>query len=106
MPDTAGTIQQIADLQWRAKPLIRVAAGQIDVLTDQAEEALMAAEADIFQRAEHLVRPGYCEVSAADGRTTNATGLHCTETPGVDRGTGSRGGVAVLGSPLQRLEAR
>jgi hypothetical protein len=45
MPDAAGTIQQIADLQRLAKPLIRVAAGQIDVLTDQAEEALMAAEA-------------------------------------------------------------
>jgi putative DNA primase/helicase len=83
VPDAAGTIQQITDLQRLAKPLIRVTPGQIDILADQAEEALMTTSADIFQRAEHLVRPGFCEVRAANGRTTIAAGLHLLKQPAL-----------------------
>jgi putative DNA primase/helicase len=83
MPDDRATIQQIADLQSQTKRLIRVTAGKIDKLADDAESALLAANAEVFQRAEHLVRPGYCEVSAADGRTTIAAGLHVLKQPAL-----------------------
>lgn len=83
MPDDFATIHQIDALQQRAKPLIRVLTGQIDVVTDRAEDALMSAGTDVFQRAEHLVRPGYHEVSAADGRTTVAAGLHVLRHAGL-----------------------
>lgn len=83
MPDDATTIRQIAGLQQQLKPVMRVVAGKIDVLTDEAEDALLAAQAEVFQRAEHLVRPGYHEVSAADGRTTIAAGLHVLKQPAL-----------------------
>src|SRR3954451_10706209 len=83
MPDDASTICQITELQKLLKPVIRVSAGQIDALTNQAEDALLAAEAEVFQRAEHLVRPGHQEVSAADGRTTIAAGLHVLKQPAL-----------------------
>jgi putative DNA primase/helicase len=57
-------------------PTIRYSAGKLDVLTDQAEAALLQAGADVYQRAENLVRPGFMEVSAADNRTTKAAGLY------------------------------
>jgi len=77
MPDASGfTISE-------TKPLIRIAAGKIDILTDEAEDALLTAGAEVFQRAEHLVRPGYHEVSAADGRTTIAAGLHALKQPAL-----------------------
>jgi putative DNA primase/helicase len=58
------------------KPVIRMEAGKVDRIATEAEDALIGTDADIFQRADHLVRPGHCEVSAADGRTTIAAGLH------------------------------
>jgi putative DNA primase/helicase len=58
------------------KPLIRCAAGKVDVLADEGEAALLLADANIFQRADNLVRPGYAVVTAADGRTTIAAGLY------------------------------
>lgn len=64
-------------------PVIRVAAGKIDRLTDEAESALIAADAEVFQRAEQLVRPGHHEVGAADGRTTVAAGLHALRLPAL-----------------------
>jgi putative DNA primase/helicase len=76
MPDDSATIQQIAELQRQAMPVIRVRAGKIDALADEAENALLSAGADVFQRAGRLVRPGVTEVSAADGRRTVAAGLH------------------------------
>jgi putative DNA primase/helicase len=83
MPDDATTIRQIEELQQYIKPVIRLVPGKIDVLTDEAEDALLAAQAEVFQRAEHLVRPGYHEVSAADGRTTTAVGLHVLKQPAL-----------------------
>src|SRR4051812_16712990 len=59
-----------------AKPVIRVSAGIIDRLADDAEAALLSAGAEVFQRAEYLVRPGHQVVSASDGRTTIAAGLY------------------------------
>jgi putative DNA primase/helicase len=70
VPDTTGfTITE-------SKRVIRVVPGQMDKLADEAEDALLAANADVFQRAEHLVRPGFQEVTAADDMTTIAAGLH------------------------------
>ena len=43
----------------------------------------MNANAEIFQRAEQLVRPGHSEVTAADGRTTIAAGLHVLQRPAL-----------------------
>jgi putative DNA primase/helicase len=77
MPDAAGfTISE-------PKPLIRISPGKIDMLTDEAEEALITAKADVFQRAEHLVRPGFHDVIAANGRTTIAAGLHVLKQPAL-----------------------
>lgn len=67
----------------QARPIIRFTAGKIDELTDEAESALIAAKAEVFQRAEHLVRPGHHEVSAADGRTIVAAGLHVLKQPAL-----------------------
>jgi hypothetical protein len=57
-------------------PTIQYSAGKLVVLTDAAENSLIQAGADIYQRAESLVRPGFIEVSAADNRTTKAAGLY------------------------------
>jgi putative DNA primase/helicase len=66
-----------------AKPVIQVSAGKIDLLTSEAEQALLITKADVFQRAEHLVRPGFHEVAAADGRTTITAGLHVLRQPAL-----------------------
>jgi putative DNA primase/helicase len=60
----------------RDKSVIRYAAGRVDTLTDEAENALICAKADVFCRADRLVRPGFLEVPAADGRTTRAAGVY------------------------------
>jgi len=73
----------IADPGSTSKATIRVVAGKIDVLTDDAEDALLAAQAEVFQRAGHLVRPGFTEVAAADDRTTIAAGLHALKQSGL-----------------------
>lgn len=66
-----------------ARPTIQIKAGILDVLTDRAEAALLDAGAEVFQRAETLVRPGTSEVPAADGRTTIAAGLHALAPSGL-----------------------
>jgi putative DNA primase/helicase len=43
----------------------------------------LGANAEVCQRAEHVVRPGYHEVSAADGRTTIAAGLQVLKPPAL-----------------------
>jgi putative DNA primase/helicase len=73
----------IEDPRSASKATIRVVAGKIDVLTDDAEDALLAAQAEVFQRAGHLVRPGFTEVAAADDRTTIAAGLHALKQSGL-----------------------
>ncbi len=67
----------------RTRPLIQIKAGMLAALTDAAEDALLAAGAEVFQRAETLVRPGTSEVPAADGRTTIAAGLHSLAASGL-----------------------
>jgi putative DNA primase/helicase len=69
-------VQPAATADAAGRPVIRCTAGTVDLLADQAEYALLCASADIFQRADHVVRPGHAEVSAADGRTTIAAGLY------------------------------
>jgi putative DNA primase/helicase len=65
------------------RPLIRCVAGKVDIVVDHAEQALLEANADIFTRAEQLVRPGYSEVQTADGRTTKAAGLYALKEAGL-----------------------
>lgn len=62
---------------------IEVLPGMLETLADQAEAALLASGADVFQRAEMLLRPGSSEVPAADGRTTIAAGLHALTQNGL-----------------------
>ena len=45
-----------------AKPVIRYAGGQVDTITDQAERSLLNASADIFTRADRLLRAGFFDV--------------------------------------------
>jgi putative DNA primase/helicase len=61
------------------RPIIRCAAGKVDILADLAEQALLDANKDVFTRASRLLRPGYSEVEAADGGTTKAVGLYPIE---------------------------
>ncbi len=72
-----------ADDRAPVRPTIQVKPGQLDVLADAGELALLRAGAEVFQRADHLVRPGFSEVPAADGRTTIAAGLHALTTPAL-----------------------
>ena len=65
------------------RPVIPVIAGQAHILADRAEAALLGAGAHVFHRAGQLVRPGYSEVSAADGRTVMAASLNALETAAV-----------------------
>ena len=58
------------------RPIIEYSVGRPHEFADRAEQILLDAGADIFQRAGHLVRPGYVEVPAADDRTTIVGGLY------------------------------
>ena len=60
-------------------PTILCEAGKLHSLTNQAEAALIQAGAEVFQRADSLVRVGLVELPAADKRTTYAAGLYRIE---------------------------
>jgi hypothetical protein len=55
-----------------SRPTIRVVAGMLDILATQAETALIAAGAEIFQRGSVLARPARTELPASDNRKTLA----------------------------------
>ena len=59
-----------------SRPVIHYSVGRPHEFADRAEQILLGAGADIFQRAGQLVRPGYVEVPAADNRTTIVGGLY------------------------------
>jgi putative DNA primase/helicase len=65
------------------RPVIRYSALQVNTLADQAEQSLLNAGTDIFTRADRLLRPGFSEVPAADGRTTVAAGLYVLDHAGL-----------------------
>lgn len=50
------------------RPLIRIAGGEIAAIVDKAEEALLAARLDLYQRGPMIVRPGRVRVTISDGR--------------------------------------
>lgn len=50
--------------------------GRLSDLTNAAEQALIETKAEIFQRAGMLVRPGFGEEDASDGRKTVSACLH------------------------------
>jgi hypothetical protein len=51
-----------------ARRVIRVEAGQIDILSTQAEDELIGSGLPVFQRGGMLVRPTAWEVPASDDR--------------------------------------
>ena len=63
------------------KPLIRVTAGHLDTLADEAEQAIIAAGVAVYQRGGELVRPVRRELPAAHGQTTLAAGLTVVTLP-------------------------
>ena len=56
-----------------ARRVIRIVGGEIARIVDEAEDALIAADALIFVRAGKLVQPVRESLSAADGLKTEAT---------------------------------
>jgi hypothetical protein len=52
------------------RPVVRIAAGQLPRMVDEAEAALKAAGVPIFVRGDSLVRPVTAEAPAARGRMT------------------------------------
>lgn len=55
-----------------ARPLIRYAPGTIVEVVDAAEQALVGANADIYQRGHFLVRPATVAVAIRNGQTVDA----------------------------------
>jgi hypothetical protein len=70
----------IADLTDRAflsgdqppRPLIRFVAGEIPGVVDEAEQALLQARLDLYQRGAFIVRPGRVLVTVSNGREVSA----------------------------------
>lgn len=54
------------------RPVIRYTAGELPEIVDQAEQALIAAEAGLYQRGTFVVRPGLAVVSVSAGRKVAA----------------------------------
>ena len=67
----------------RQLPAIFCKAGKLHLLADQAEGALIQTGAEIFQRADSLVRVGFMELAASDRRTTQAAGLYRIDGPAL-----------------------
>ena len=65
------------------KPIIKVEAGQIDILATEAEDALIRSTLPVFQRGDSLVRPMSWEVCASDERSTLAAGLKEIRIPAL-----------------------
>lgn len=55
------------------RPLIRVAGGEIAEIVDKAEDALIEAKLDLYQRGPMIVRPGQVRVTISDGREISGT---------------------------------
>jgi putative DNA primase/helicase len=55
-----------------ARPCLKVEPGMIDVIVSQAEEAVMRAGLDVYQRGRNLVRPAVQQHTASNGRQTIA----------------------------------
>ena len=66
-----------------SRPLIRLAAGQLDTIADAAEAAIVASGLPVFRRGHELVRPVTREVAAASGRTVLAAGLRTVTPPAL-----------------------
>ena len=77
--DVGFQIEEVA----RARPVLRVIAGEIDVLATDAEAALRDSGLPVFQRGTSIVVPVSHDVPAAHGRMTVAAGLKELNTPGV-----------------------
>jgi hypothetical protein len=63
--------------------VIQIVESELDRLADEAEMAMIAAGADVFQRGPVLCRPAITQLPAADGGTTWAATLHELTPPGL-----------------------
>ncbi len=68
-------LHRIYDKARAEPPLIRIIAGKLYDVANQAEAALISEGAEIFQRGHALVRPVSIEAKAAHGKTTIAVTL-------------------------------
>jgi hypothetical protein len=77
-PDKAGmhTLRRLArGARDGVRPTIRVVAGDIHDVVDQAEAALVADELGIYQRGAFIVRPGLARIAVSNDRTAIAQRL-------------------------------
>jgi putative DNA primase/helicase len=65
----------LSDADDPLRPVIRVAAGKLDLLATEGEAALRNSRLPVYQRGDGLVRPVSREVPASRGRVTVAAGL-------------------------------
>jgi hypothetical protein len=57
------------------RPAMRLEGGKLSIMADKAEEVLIAANVQFFERSNALVRPIFKEVDAAHGHKTTAAQL-------------------------------
>jgi putative DNA primase/helicase len=74
--ETAEVMDLVPDL-----PVIQVVAGELNRVATEAENALIASNAPIYQRGVSLVRPRYFEVQRKDGGVALQGGLGSMTTP-------------------------
>ena len=82
-PTPLYVVQDNAEAAPAALPLIEVTPGKLHDLATAAEDAILQAEADIFQRGWTLVRPIRSEVPATRDRTTLTAGLGKITAPSM-----------------------
>jgi hypothetical protein len=77
----------------KERPTITVTPGNLPAIVDQAEDALIKANTDVYQRGTTIVRPAMVPIKISGGRETTAqqlVTLRCRNGP--PRGIGGRGG--------------
>jgi hypothetical protein len=57
------------------RPVIRLQVGETEAVVDAVEEALVAAECDLYQRGGLIVVPSFAKMPTHDGKTVEVQGL-------------------------------
>ena len=83
------------------RPTIRITAGDMPANVDQAEQALLEAEAGIYQRGVFLVRAGRVHVHVSGDRSVLAQRIIRDRRPRADGGDDVRGQVGALRRAVQ-----